>query len=100
MIAAFHAQVGRQRSIEDSFHEGLVVLLGDFLVRNPDVTVHDFRVGFMLGHEVGSIDGLLALRNGILVNGVVQFTLLHRDQGVMGAIGAAHGDLANLPGGR
>ena len=62
---------------QGSFHEGLVVLLGDFLVGDPDVTIHHFRVGFVLGHEVGSIDGLLALGNGILVDGVVHFTFLH-----------------------
>jgi hypothetical protein len=69
--------IGRQRSIEGSFHEGLVVLLGDFLVGNPDVTVHHVRGGLVLGHKVGGVDGLRALGDGILVDGVVQFTLVH-----------------------
>ena len=64
-------------SSEDLFHEGLVVLLGDFLVGNPDVIVHHFGIGFFLDQQIGGINGLPALRNGILEHGVVQFTFGH-----------------------
>jgi hypothetical protein len=61
---------------ENSFHEGLVVLLGDFLVGNPDFIVHHFETGFFLDQQIGCIDGL-ALRNGILEHRVVQFTFVY-----------------------
>jgi hypothetical protein len=66
-----------QWSSEDSFHEGLVVLLCDFLIGNPDVIVHYFGIGFFLDQQIGGIDRFLALRNGILEHGVVQFTFVH-----------------------
>jgi hypothetical protein len=37
-----------QWSREDLFHEGLVVLLGDRLVGNQDITVQHFRIRFFL----------------------------------------------------
>src|SRR5271169_5407610 len=62
---------GRQWSCRDSLHESLVVLLGDFLVGYPDDTVHHFRVGFLLDHQIGGIDSLITLANRILEHGVV-----------------------------
>src|ERR1700693_1220958 len=67
----------RQWSSEDSFHECLIVFLGDGLVGNPDDTVDDFRVGFLFDHQISSIDSLITLANGILEHGVVQFALGH-----------------------
>src|SRR5271154_2960639 len=57
---------GRQWSGRDSLHESLVVLLGDFLVGYPDDTVHHFRVRLLLDQQIGGIDSLIALANGIL----------------------------------
>src|ERR1700719_4195880 len=61
---------GRRWVSGGSFHECLVVFLGDGLVRNPDIAVDYFRIRFLFDHKIGGVDSFIALANGILEHGI------------------------------
>src|SRR5260221_3957259 len=96
--AGYRSEAGSGKN-KDRVQERLVVLLSDSLVGNPDpVGIRNFWIGLLCAQQIGGVNGLLTLRNGILEHGVVQLTLVHRLESIMAGIRAANRNLSEFSG--